>query len=81
MFEKINKVCNNLIDGNLKSIDVLDLATIISENVVSGGVRRSAMMILCDEDDKDVINAKSDLYKIVDGNWIENLDVSHQKNE
>ena len=79
MFEKINKVCNNLVDGNLKSIDVLDLATIISENVVSGGVRRSAMMILCDEDDKDVINAKSNLYKIVDGNWIENKDVSHRK--
>lgn len=79
MFEKINKVCNNLVDGRLKSIDVLDLATIVSENVVSGGVRRSAMMILCDEDDKDVINAKSELYKIVDGNWIENQDVSHRK--
>ena len=79
MFEKINKVCNNLVDGNLKSIDVLDLATIVSENVVSGGVRRSAMMILCDEDDTDVINAKSDLYKIVDGNWIENQAVSHRK--
>ena len=79
MFEKINKVCNNLIDGDLRSIDVLDIATIISENVVSGGVRRSAMMVLCDEDDKDVINSKSNLYKIVDGNWIENLDVSHRK--
>jgi ribonucleoside-diphosphate reductase alpha chain len=79
MFEKINKVCNNLVDGRLKSLDVLDLATIISENVVSGGVRRSAMMILCDEDDKDVINAKSNLYKIVDGNWMENSAVSHRK--
>jgi ribonucleoside-diphosphate reductase alpha chain len=79
MFEKINKVCNNLSNGSLKSLDVLDLATIISENVVSGGVRRSAMMVLCDEDDTEVINAKSDLYKIVDGNWIENLEVSHRK--
>lgn len=79
MFEKINKVCNNLINGKLKSIDVLDLATIISENVVSGGVRRSAMMIICDEDEKDVINAKSNLYKIVDGNWIENPHLSHRK--
>ena len=79
MFEKINKVCNSLIDGNLRSIDVLDLATIISENVVSGGVRRSAMMIICDEDEKDVINAKSNLYKIVDGNWIENPHLSHRK--
>jgi ribonucleoside-diphosphate reductase alpha chain len=79
MFEKVNKVCNNLSEGKLKSIDVLDLATIISENVVSGGVRRSAMMVLCNEDDTDVINAKKDLYKIVDGNWIENLEVSHRK--
>ncbi|EHJ00670.1 ribonucleoside-triphosphate reductase, adenosylcobalamin-dependent [Clostridium sp. DL-VIII] len=79
MFEKINKVCNKLTDGSLKSLDVLDIATIISENVVSGGVRRSAMMIICDEDDYDVINAKSNLYKIVDGNWIENSEVSHRK--
>jgi len=79
MFEKINKVFNKLINGSLKSIDVLDIATIISENVVSGGVRRSAMMIICDENDNDVINAKSNLYKIVDGNWIENLEVSHRK--
>ncbi len=79
MFEKIHKVCSNLLDGNLKSIDVLDIATIISENVVSGGVRRSAMMIICDEDDTDVITAKSNLYKIVDSNWIENSEVSHRK--
>ncbi|PRR83413.1 ribonucleoside-triphosphate reductase, adenosylcobalamin-dependent [Clostridium vincentii] len=79
MFEKINKVCNNRIDGILKSIDILDISTIISENVVSGGVRRSAMMILCNEDDTDVINSKSNIYKIVNGNWIENLDVSHRK--
>lgn len=79
MFEKIHKVCSNLLDGSLKSIDVLDIATIISENVVSGGVRRSAMMIICDEDDTDVITAKSNLYKIVDGNWIENSEVSHRK--
>lgn len=37
---------------------MLDIATIISENVVSGGVRHSAMMIICDENDEDVINAK-----------------------
>lgn len=79
MFEKINNVCNKLIDGGLKSIDVLDIATIISENVVSGGVRRSAMMVICDEDDKEVINAKRNLYKIVNGNWLENSEFSHRK--
>ena len=46
MFEKINKVFLRREDGKLQSIDILDVATIISENVVSGGVRRSAMMTL-----------------------------------
>lgn len=79
MFEKINKVIENVNDGKLKSIDILDIATIISENVVSGGVRRSAMIILCDEDDYDVINAKKNLYKVENGEWIENTDISHRK--
>ena len=79
MFEKINKVFvkrNGLV---LKTIDILDIATIISENVVSGGVRRSAMMVICDEDDEDVINAKRNIYQVVDGNWIEDPEISHRK--
>ena len=79
MFEKMNKVFNRREDGVLKSIDILDIATIISENVVSGGVRRSAMMIICDEDDEELINAKSNLFKIVDGKWIEDEEISHRK--
>ncbi len=79
MFEKIHMVLNNREDGFLKTIDLLDIATIISENVVSGGVRRSAMMIICDEDDEEVINAKKNLYKVVDGNWIEDGTISHRK--
>lgn len=54
----MNKVFSQNEDGRLKTIDLLDLATIISENVVSGGVRRSAMMVICDEEDLEVINAK-----------------------
>ena len=54
-------------------IDCLDIATIIAENVVSGGVRRSAEIILCDEDETEVLNAKANLYYQDDeGNWIEN---------
>lgn len=79
MFDKIDKVIEGTENGELKTIDVLDIATIISENVVSGGVRRSAMMIICDEDDEEVINAKSSLYKVVDGSWIENKSISHRK--
>ena len=79
MFEKINKVFLRREDGKLKSLDILDVATIISENVVSGGVRRSAMMVICDEDDEEVINAKRNIYKVVDGQWIEDPEISHRK--
>lgn len=79
MFEKISHVINSTKNGILKTIDVLDIANIISENVVSGGVRRSAMMVICDEEDEEVIHAKKDLYKVVNGKWIENINISHRK--
>lgn len=79
MFEKMNKVFLRREDGKLQSIDILDIATIISENVVSGGVRRSAMMVICDEGDEEVINAKRNIYKVVDGQWIEDPEISHRK--
>jgi len=79
MFEKINRVINRRPDGILRTIDILDIATIISENVVSGGVRRSAMMVICDEDDAEVINAKRNIYRVVDGKWIEDPEISHRK--
>ncbi|SHO49453.1 ribonucleoside-triphosphate reductase, adenosylcobalamin-dependent [Anaerocolumna xylanovorans] len=78
MFEKINEVVADS-NGELKTIHLLDIATIISENVVSGGVRRSAMMVICEEDDKEVINAKRNLYKVVDNQWIEDTKISHRK--
>ncbi len=79
MFEKINKVIDRRENGILQTIDVLDIATVISENVVSGGVRRSAMMVICDEDDDEVINAKRNIYKVVDGKWTWDADISHRK--
>lgn len=79
MFDKMNRVFHRTEGGELKTIDVLDIATIISENVVSGGVRRSAMMVICDEDDEEVINAKRNIYKVVDGKWIEDPEISHRK--
>ncbi len=79
MFEKINKVFERGTTGQLISLDILDIATIISENVVSGGVRRSAMMVICDEEDEGVIQAKRNIYKVVDGNWIEDKEISHRR--
>lgn len=82
MFEKImnlfkeKRKINQKHWQTLKPIDCLDIATIIAENVVSGGVRRSAEIILCDEDDTEVLNAKADLYYQDDnGNWIENKQI------
>ncbi|MHB8129735.1 MAG: ribonucleoside-triphosphate reductase, adenosylcobalamin-dependent [Mobilitalea sp.] len=79
MFEKMNRVFCRREDLRMESLDILDIATIISENVVSGGVRRSAMMVICDEDDDEVINAKRNIYTVVDGKWIEDPEISHRK--
>lgn len=64
----------------LKTIDAMDISNIIAENVVSGGVRRSAQICLFDANDKDILEAKKDLY-ICDeeGNWVLNQDISHRR--
>lgn len=82
MFEKITRLfkkkrkLNHLQWQVIEPIDCLDIATIIAENVVSGGVRRSAEIILCDPDDTEVLNAKANLYyQDDDGNWVENKEI------
>lgn len=60
----------------VKPIDCLDIATIIAENVVSGGVRRSAEIVFCDSDEAEVLNAKANLYYQDDnGNWMSNVNI------
>lgn len=87
MMNMINKIEAVLKRGDsvkghkkLKTIDAMDIANIIAENVVSGGVRRSAQICLFDADDKDILEAKKDLY-ICDenGNWVLNQDISHRR--
>jgi len=82
MFEKINRLLKDKMAANgqqwqtLTSLDCLDISTIIAENVVSGGVRRSAEIILCDADDEDVINAKANLYyQNEKGEWVVNTKI------
>ena len=79
MFEKIGRIFKEKRNINYQQwqtiapIDALDIATIIAENVVSGGVRRSAEIVFCDADEIDVLNAKANLYfQDDDGNWVEN---------
>lgn len=89
MFEKIVKGIKKsaLRDGalddrkriKLKPIDCLDIANIIGENVVVGGVRRTAEILLVDEEDMECIDAKTHLYKQVDGKWHLDKDISHRQ--
>lgn len=72
-----NKVSNNL--TQLKPIDCTDIANILGENVVSGGVRRTAEVVMFDEYDKEMIQAKTNLYKQVDGQWVVNKDIIHRQ--
>src|SRR5690606_18661792 len=84
MFTKIDTVIKKrgAIEGKdrfkLKPIDCLDVANIIGENVVVGGVRRTAEIMLIDYDDTDCIEAKNKLYKQIDGQWIVDKDIIHR---
>lgn len=82
MFTKIDKIFKEKKRINerqwqvIKPIDCLDIATIIAENVVSGGVRRSAEIVFCDKDEQEVLNAKANLYYQDDnGNWMSNTNI------
>lgn len=59
--ERIEELLNNNI-GEFKTIVAYDVFMHLSDAVLSGGVRRSAMSIILDQDDQDMINAKM-------GNW------------
>lgn len=52
-------------DGQrLSSVDILDIMTTLSSAVVAGGIRRSSLICLFDNDDQDMLGAKT-------GNWWE----------
>lgn len=66
MFEGIDKVLKNqldstlapIVDGHVRPIHILDIGNLIGNNVVVGGVRRTAEIFLSDEDDWECILAK-----------------------
>ena len=77
MFMKIEKVIKKAgarsTTGRvkLKPIDCMDIANVIGENVVVGGVRRTAEIVLIDQDDIESIQTKSELYKKINDILIE----------
>jgi ribonucleoside-diphosphate reductase alpha chain/ribonucleoside-triphosphate reductase len=85
MFTKITNVIkkrglvNEKQFTKLCPIDCLDIANIIGENVVVGGVRRTAEIVLVDPSDKECVEAKSNLYKQIDGRWLVDQDIIHRQ--
>ena len=85
MFQKINDLFQSKRSESkpqwqsIKPIDVLDISTIIAENVVSGGTRRSAEIVFCDPDEIEVIEAKQNIYcQDENGNWQSNDKLLHR---
>ena len=64
---------------HLAPIDLLDIANIIGENVVSGGVRRTSEIGLIDQNDEECIQAKSNLYRQINGHWEIDKSIAHRQ--
>ncbi|MDO4552136.1 MAG: ribonucleoside-triphosphate reductase, adenosylcobalamin-dependent, partial [Bacillota bacterium] len=85
MFTKITRVIEKASARSttdrvkLLPVDCLDIANIIGENVVVGGVRRTAEIVLLDQDDQESIQAKNSLYKKVDEKWVIDQEIAHRQ--
>lgn len=56
---KINEILKTRLNKKLRPVDVLDICDIIGEVVVSGNVRRSALIAMGEIDDQQFVNAKN----------------------
>lgn len=86
MFYKIDRVIKSGYDRSNKGgyasfepINVIDIANIIGENVVVGGVRRTSQMALISPDDTESMQAKSNLFEKKSSGWVENKRLSHRR--
>lgn len=85
MISKVDKVLSKAAARDsdakikLRPIDCLDIVNIIGENVVVGGVRRTAEIVLIDSNDKECIEAKSKLYHQEGGQWVTNKELLHRQ--
>ena len=86
MFDGIDKVFKDELDMTidpmgridenryvLRPVHIMDICDLLGSNVVAGGVRRTALIFLCDEDDKETIFAKYGLNGIAD--WEEHIEI------
>ena len=58
-------VWKNNKDKRLTSLNATDIICHLADSVLSGGLRRSALIVICDHDDKEMITCKT-------GNWFYN---------
>lgn len=62
MFEKLHKIITKeSTDGKLRPLNVSDMCNIIGQNVVAGGTRRTAELILFSPDDEEMLHAKENI--------------------
>lgn len=62
MFEKLHKIIvKESTDGKLRPLNVADMCNIVGQNVVAGGTRRTAELILFSPDDEEMLRAKENL--------------------
>ena len=84
MFQKITRLLEKAATRQsaervrLLPIDCLDMANIIGENVVVGGVRRTAEICLVDQDDEESIGAKNALFNKEGEQWVIDPELSHR---
>ena len=83
MLLKIDNVLKSKKELQFKKLSTLecsDIANIIGENVVSGGVRRSSEVCLFDIDDDEIRYCKSELFKQdEEGVWAIDKSISHRR--
>lgn len=73
MFNSLERLIKKA-EGVITPVVAMDMLNTISLNVIVGGTRRSALIALGDPSDQEFIEAKKDLYQVIDGKWIKNED-------
>ena len=60
--DKLRSVLNNAVGRKLKPIEVHDMICHIADAVLSGGIRRAALISLFDKEDMEMLSAKSGMW-------------------
>ncbi len=86
LHEKLRQIANDSTGESVSSVDIVDICNLVGKCVVSGNVRRSALIALGDADDSDFLNLKNpEVYPERNGadgwSWTSNNSVIANVNE